>query len=82
MKKIIALLLLVSLFVSLTACSEYKTAAATEAGIASNGVAFEYEDAYEVKTSTTPNTQATPEVTAVPVSVEYDDDDMAAGEID
>ncbi|MDY7078196.1 MAG: carbohydrate-binding domain-containing protein [Chloroflexota bacterium] len=60
MKKIIACILLITLFATLSACSGYAMSATTEA-------------------DTTANTQQTPEVTVVPISVEYEDDDLTTG---
>lgn len=76
MKRTIALLLLITLFVSLTACSSYTTAATMETTTAGITVATQSTTALTEETTTTAATQSTSEVTVVPVSVEYDDDDL------
>lgn len=79
MKKIITYLVLISLFASLGGCSGYTTAVTPETGSNPN-ITFQPADASETATNVTANTQTTPEVTPVPISVEYEDDDLAATE--
>ena len=76
MKKIIACLLLITLFAMLTACSGYAMGATAEADSTSSVAASQPATGLEAAANTTAGTQQTPEITFVPISVEYDDDDL------
>jgi hypothetical protein len=79
MKKIIAYLLLITLFASLTACSGYAMGATMETDSMASVATSQSATDLEAEANTTASTQQTPEVTVVPISVEYDDDDLATG---